>query len=55
MSFIAEKTNNNNQYRRKSCVEYNSEKDLVIDPDYISKSPCNFTFDINTLKRLMYN
>ena len=49
MSFIAEKTNNNNQYRRKSCVEYNSEKDLVIDPDYISKSPCNFTFDINTL------
>ena len=23
MSFIAEKTNNNNQYRRKSCVEYN--------------------------------
>ena len=38
-----------NQIRRKSCVEYNYEKDLIIGPDYICKSPSNFLFDINTL------
>ena len=38
-----------NQIRRKSCAEYNYEKDLIIGPDYICKSPSNFLFDINTL------
>ena len=46
-AFVADKTNN--QIRRKSCYEYNAEKDLIIGPDYISKSPGNFNFDLNTL------
>ena len=47
MTFINDKTNN--QIRRKSCMEYNAEKDLIIDPNYICKSPSNFAFDINNL------
>ena len=45
IAFITEKTNN--QIRRKSCYEYN-EKDLVIGPDYVSKCPGNFNFDLNS-------
>ena len=38
----------NNQTRRKSCFEYSGEKAFVIGPDYLSKTPSNFMFDVNT-------
>ena len=43
------KDKSNNPFRRKSCNEFNSEKEVLIGPDYICKGPSNFLFDINTL------
>ena len=47
MAFQAEKSNN--QVRRKSCLEHNTEKDLIIGPDYVCKNSSNFMFDVSSL------